>query len=65
MPSLERNDVTSVYKADIPTPYQPTSDFGYESGAVGVKMQNAIIETLEEDGSFCRVIPVEFRLIFV
>jgi len=45
-------------------PYPPVTDLGYESGAVGVKAQNAIIETLEEDGSSCRFIPVEFRLIF-
>jgi hypothetical protein len=46
-------------------PYPPNTDLGYESGAVGVKEQNAIIETLQEDGSSCRFIPVEFRLIFV
>jgi hypothetical protein len=54
-----------VYKAAILTPYQRISDFGYESGALGVKKQNAFIETLEEDGTSCRFIPVEFRLIFV
>jgi hypothetical protein len=36
-----------------------------KKGAVGVKEQNAIIETLEEDGNSCRFIPVEFRLTFV
>jgi len=46
-------------------PYPPITDLGYQSGAMGVKAQNAIIETLEEEGSSCRFIPVEFRLIFV
>jgi hypothetical protein len=46
-------------------PYPPITDLGYESGAVGVKAQNAIIETFKEDGSSCRFSPVEFLLIFV
>jgi len=46
-------------------PHPQVTDLGYESGAVLVKALNAIIETLEEDGSSCRFIPVEFHLIFV
>jgi hypothetical protein len=46
-------------------PYPPIMDLGYESSAVGLKAQNAIIETLEEDGSLCRLSPVEFRMTFV
>jgi hypothetical protein len=46
-------------------PYPPITGLGYESGDVGVKAQNATIEILEEDGSSCRFIPVEFLLIFV
>jgi hypothetical protein len=46
-------------------PHPPVTDLGYESGAVGMKEKNAIIETLEEDVSSCRFIPIEFRLIFV
>jgi hypothetical protein len=36
----------------------------YKSGAVEVKAQNAIIETLEKDGSSCRFSPFEFLQIF-
>jgi hypothetical protein len=57
-------DATST-KAHLLMPHPPITDLGYESGAVGMKAQNAIIETLEEDGSSCRFTPVEFRLIFV
>jgi hypothetical protein len=46
-------------------PYPPITDLGYESGAVGVKTQNAIIQKLEEEGSSCHFIPVEFLLILV
>jgi len=44
-------------------PYPSINDLGYESGVVGVKAKNTIIEILEEEGSSCCFIPVEFRLI--
>jgi hypothetical protein len=46
-------------------PYPPITDLGYESGSVGMKAQNATIETLKDDGSSCRFTPVESLLIFV